>query len=654
MHKNLFIDVETFSSEDIAETGAYKYIESPDFEILLVSYAFDDEPIVCIDLAAGEELPEEFEEALFDETIVKHAHNATFERLCFKRIGYNIPVEQWECTAVKSAYCGLAFSLDQVSKILDIENKKLDTGKLLIKYFSCPCKPTKINGQRSRNYYYHDPVKWQMYKDYNIMDVEAEREIYNLLKDYDWPAIERRLYNLDQKINDFGIMLDLAFAQSCITMDETYRTALTAEVVSKIGVSNPNSDMQIKNWILQQTGETVESLAKPAMPKVIDQFKNNKLVSYVLRARNQLSKSSIKKYTAMLNCAGQDARARGLFQFYGANRTGRWAGRLIQLQNLPQNHIDLLDQVRQLAADGDTDSIDMMYGNVPSILSQLIRTAFIAKPGNTFVVADFSAIEARVISWYAGEQWRLDVFNTHGKIYEATAARMFNLPLNMITKGSDLRQKGKVAELALGYGGSVGALARMGGEQMGLSESEMRDIVKKWRSANPSIVDFWTDLEESAKTAIMWPGRLVISEFKDLAFYSDGNYLQISLPNGRSLFYRKPRLKPAKFGQSSIYYEGLNQETKAWGLVDTYGGKLAENIVQATSRDLLGHSMLKIDEAGYPIVMHVHDEVVCEVPKEKSETIFKDLIDLMGKQVYWAPGLPLRADGYITDFYKKD
>lgn len=654
MAKNLFIDVETFSSEDIAAAGAYKYIESPDFEILIVSYAFDNAPIICIDLASGEELPEEFEEALFDESIVKHAHNATFERLCFKRIGYNVPVEQWECTAVKSAYCGLAFSLDQVSKILDIENKKLDTGKLLIKYFSCPCKPTKINGLRTRNYYYHDPTKWQMYKDYNIMDVEAEREIYNLLKNYDWPSIERRLYNLDQKINDFGIRLDLQFAQSCITIDESYRSILTEAVINKIGVANPNSDMQIKNWILEQTGETVESLAKPAMPKVIEQFKGNTLVSYVLKARNQLSKSSIKKYTAMLNCAGQDLRARGLFQFYGANRTGRWAGRLIQLQNLPQNHIDLLAYVRQLAADGDTESIDMLYGNVPSILSQLIRTAFVAKPGYTFVVADFSAIEARVISWYAGEQWRLDVFNTHGKIYEATAARMFNLPVSMITKGSDLRQKGKVAELALGYGGSVGALARMGGEQMGLSKSEMRDIVKKWRQANPSIVDFWSDLEECAKTAITWPGRLVISAFKDLTFYSDSEYLQIRLPNGRSLFYRKPRLKPVKFGRTVIYYEGLNQETKAWGLVDTYGGKLAENIVQATARDLLGHSMLKIDEAGYPIVMHVHDEVVCEVPKDEADAIFKGLIQIMGTQVYWAPGLPLKADGYITDFYKKD
>lgn len=652
MH-DIFIDIETFSSVDLKSSGLYKYIESDDFEILLVSYAIDDGPVICIDLLSGEEFPEEFEEALFDPHTTKHAHNVVFERNCFKRIGYDIPVEQWECTMVKAAYCGLPFSLDQVCEVLEVQNKKLKSGTLLIKYFSCPCKPSKTNGMRPRNYPENAPDKWEMYKEYNMVDVEAEREIYYALRPYDWPEIEKKLYALDQAINTRGVKIDTVFAESCIKISAEISKKMSEDITDITGITNPNSDAQVKAWIKKVTGLEIPSLAKDVIGTVLEQFKGNELVSYVLETRNLLSKSSVKKYEAMIACAGSESRARGLVQFYGGNRTGRWAGRLIQVQNLPQNHIADLDYARELTRLGDTEMLDIAYGKVPMILSQLIRTAFIAKEDHTFVVADFSAIEARVISWYAEESWRIDVFNTHGKIYEATAARMFNLPLEMITKGSDLRQKGKIAELALGFGGSLGALERMGGAKMGLTESEMKDIVKKWRRANPSIVEFWAELESAAVEALTWTNRTVEAS-KGLKFLYDGQYLTIELPAGRKLFYANARLRSGKYNKPTIIYEGLDQETKKWSVIDTYGGKLSENIVQATARDLLAYSMLKIQEANIDIVMHIHDEVVTEVPKINSDVIFKQLCAIMGTEVPWAIGLPLRADGYCTDFYKKD
>lgn len=647
--RNLFIDIETYSSIDLKTSGLYKYVSSPDFEILLISYTFDNEHIRVIDLASGESIPEEFEEALLDESVIKHAHNATFERVCFRRIGYDVPAEEWHCTMIKAAYCGLPLSLDELSKVLDLENKKSATGKALIKYFSCPCKPTRLNGQRSRNYPIHNPEKWNEYVSYNVADTAAEREIYYLLESIEIPQMERDLYVLDQKINDTGILVDKQFVNNAIKIDEWYSSKLSKIVSEKYGIDNPNSSVQLKQWLLDVTGNEVESLAKGEMPTLLENNKDDADVSFVLKARQQLSKSSIKKYTAMLNCMGDDNKARGLFQFYGANRTGRWAGRLIQLQNLPQNHLADIAEVRNYVYEGKQTALDLLYDDLSSVLSQLIRTAFIPSNG-LYVVADFSAIEARVISWLASESWRLEVFETHGKIYEATAARMFGVPIEMVTKGSDLRQKGKAAELALGYQGGLGALKRMGGEAMGLSDGEMMDIVRKWRKANPAIVDFWEDMNRCAANAVRYAGQFV-SEYKGIVFervdVSNNSFLSVQLPSGRKLFYYKPRLD----SKGSIVYQGIIQETKTWGEIATYGGKITENIVQAIARDLLAVSMLKIDKAGYPIVMHVHDEVISDVNDEKA---LKEICDIMGENVSWAEGLSLKADGFVTNFYKKD
>ena len=441
--RKLFIDIETYSSIDISESGSYKYIESPDFEILLIGYAINDGPVITIDLAQGEAITEELEEALFDPDCLKIAHNATFERRAFMRIGYDIPIEQWYCTMVKAAYCGLPLSLDQVSKVLDLENKKLDTGKALIRYFSCPCKPTKINGGRTRNYPMHDYAKWNMYIEYNRYDVLSEREIFKCLEPYKIPDIERRLYALDQQINDAGIMIDLELANSAIYVDNIYTEELTDQAKALTGLENPNSTAQIKKWIEGQTGSKVDSLNKAVMEDVMDSFKDKPEVIEVLNIRKKLSKTSIKKYYAMINCAMSDNRARGMFQFYGANRTGRWAGRLIQLQNLARNHIDNIGTFRELLRNRDIEGLEMMCDDIPDVLSQLIRTAFVAPEGKLLAVADFSAIEARVISWIADEEWRMEVFRGDGKIYEATGSKMFNVPISAITKGSELRQKSR-------------------------------------------------------------------------------------------------------------------------------------------------------------------------------------------------------------------
>lgn len=652
--QHLHIDIETYSSVDITSAGAYKYAESLDFEILMMAYAFDDEEVEIVDFAQGEVMPQRLAEALTNPEVLKFAHNANFERTCLKQIGFDIPIEQWRCTAVMSAYCGLPLHLDGVSKALKLgELSKDASGKALIKYFSMPVKPTKINGGRTRNFPHHDLEKWENFKKYCIQDVVAEREIERRLLKYEMPQSEIHNYILDQKINDRGILIDLEMASNAYDIDQKYTEEITKELQDLTGVENPNSASQLKEWLGVEMQRDVETLSKTVMPELINEAGKGSNAAKVLSLRAKNSKTSVKKYTAMLNCACDDNRAHGLFQFYGANRTGRWAGRLIQLQNLPQNHIDDLELARNAVLSGDYTYINMLYDDIGSILSQLIRTAFIAKENHTFAVADFSAIEARVIAWLAGEQWRLDVFQTHGKIYEASASMMFGVPIEQIGKGSDLRQKGKVAELALGYQGGVGALKTMGGERMGLSESEMKSIVDKWRKANPAIVELWGDIEICANRCVK-TGRQQISDFRGLVFETDGNVMTIELPSGRKLFYQQPIISKNRFDKPSLMYMGMDQVKKTWGRVETYGGKLVENIVQAIARDLLADSMLRLDKEGLELVMHVHDEVVAEVPETNAETLLNKMYAIMGAEISWAKGLPLSADGYLTKFYKKD
>lgn len=653
MVRDLFIDIETYSSVDIQSCGAYAYIASPDFEILLVSYAIDDEPVRTIDLVSGDDFTPEFLEAFNDPTVKKHAHNAVFERKSFERIGLSRPINEWHCTAVKAAYCGLPFSLKEVSNKLDIKNKKLDTGTLLIKYFSCPCKPTKTNGGRTRNYPWHAPDKWAMYIEYNQYDVLAEREIYRQLQNYEFPNVEACLYELDQEINDRGIMIDRQFAANAVSIDEKVTTNIAEELKHITGVENPSSGQQLRKWLCIESGDEIVSLAKEAMPELLDTYKDtNPLVYKVLTLRNQLSKTSVKKYYAMLKCAMSDDRVRGTFQFYGANRTGRWAGRLLQLQNLSKNHLDNLDLPRDLIKQNDFDTLSMLYNDIPDILSQLVRTGIVAPEGKVLCVADFSAIEARVISWLADETWRLDVFKGDGKIYEATGARMFGVPIKAITKGSELRQKSKISELALGYGGSIGALRRMGGERMGLSDAEMMNLVRKWRAANPEIVKLWSTLENAAIQAIRYHEPVKCTS-KNVVFNCDGTCLTIKLPSGRSLFYRNPYLEKTSKGYA-IKYKGLIQTTKQWGEIDTYGGKLTENVIQAIARDILGYTMIALSLEGFNITMHIHDEVIAEVPIEEKDERFAQMLKIMSISPSWAISLPLNADGYITNYYKKD
>lgn len=653
MSSKLHVDIETYSSIDIASGGAYKYMESVDFEILMVAFAFDHEPVEIVDLAQGEQLPKRFIDAMYDPSIEKHAHNAVFERQAFKKFGFDIPIEQWHCSAIKAAYCGLPLSLEMMSKAMQLEDKgKSATGKALIRYFSCPIKPTKANGMRERNFPQHNIEKWEEFKAYCMQDVEAEREIDTRLLRYKIPTFERLTYDLDQRINDRGILIDMEMAQSAIKINNYFAEDVFNQLRKLTNVDNPNSAAQLKKWLEDAMEKDIKSLAKDTIPALIEEAGPG-VVKDVLELRKKASRKSIKKYVAMQNCVCYDGRAHGLFQFYGANRTGRWAGRLIQLQNLRRNYITDIAEARAIIKSGDYDLATILYDDVADLLSQLIRTAFVARENHTFAVADFSAIEARVIAWLAKENWRIDVFNTHGKIYEASAAMMFNLPIKAITKGSDLRQKGKIAELALGYGGSLGALKKMGGEDMGLSEIEMTTIVKKWRKANPAIVKFWRNVEECAIQAVRTKKK-VYSQFKNLIFECNEEVLTLQLPSGRKLFYQSPSIIKNRFGSESLRYKGMDQVTKQWTYVETYGSKLTENIVQAVARDLLSYSMLAIDKKGFEIVMHVHDEVVCEVLENNAKEELDRLCEIMEQEVPWAPGLPLGADGYTTKFYKKD
>jgi DNA polymerase bacteriophage-type len=653
--RRLHIDIETYSSVDIKACGLYRYVESPDFQILLLTYAYDGKAPVTIDLAStfdGETIPAFLEKDIYDPTIVKVAHNATFERVCLsKHFGKPIPVSQWECTMIKAAYCGLPLGLDAVAEALKLNVRKDTEGKALIKYFSAPCKPTRTNGGRTRNLPEDDPARWEKYKAYNNQDVVVEREIDEVLSLVEWPSSERINYNIDAVINDRGIGIDRELAESATTLDEAHKAVLSARIAELTGLDNPNSAAQMKAWLTEEMGEEVSSLNKDFMKDLIQQAAGSPAEG-VLRLRQQLAKSSTAKYTSMLNCRCQDGRARGLFQFYGANRTGRFAGRLIQLQNLPQNHIEPLALARQLIREGDGAAAEAFFGNLSSTLSQLIRTAFIPREGHVLAVADFSAIEARVLAWLAQEQWRMDVFATTGKIYEASAEMMFHQPKGSVDKSSPLRQRGKVAELALGYGGGVNALTTMD-KDGSIPEDEKQGIVDAWRAASPAIVALWKDLERCSFGAV-GRGGVWTTKNHGIEFRVEGKWLTIKLPNGRKLYYCEPEFTTNRFGSRSIKYKAMDQTTHKWGWTETYSGKFCENLCQAIARDCLCDAMLKIENAGLPIVLHVHDEAAVEVPTENAEAALKTMLGIMAEPLPWAPGLLLKGEGFITEYYKKD
>ena len=643
--KTLSIDIETFSSVDLAKSGVYRYAESPDFEILLFGYSDDGSPVRVIDLASGEKLPGRIRDAMRDEKVTKWAHNAQFERVCLSRyLGAQLEPTTWRCTMVWAAYLGLPLSLEGAALVTGAEKQKQAEGKELIRYFSMPCKPTKTNGGRTRNLPKHAPDKWERFKAYNARDVEAEMAVADRLAKFPVPEDEWQNYVLDQEINDRGILLDMELVRRAIGCDERSRDELTKAMRELTSLENPNSVAQMKSW-LGENGLETDTLGKSAVKEMLKTAPDN--LGRVLELRQDLAKSSVKKYTAMENAVGKDGRARGLIQFYGANRTGRFSGRLIQVQNLPQNHLPDLAQARQLVKYGNFDALEALYESVPVVLSELIRTAFIPKPGFKFIVADFSAIEARAIAWLAGETWRNEVFATHGKIYEASASQMFRVPIEEVTKGSPLRQKGKIAELALGYGGSVGALKAMGALEMGLSVEELRPLVNAWRLANPNIVRLWWDVDKAAMTAVR---NRTAEQTHGIRFEYRGGILFITLPSGRRLSYVKPKIGLNRFDSESVTYEGVGA-TKKWERIESYGPKFVENIVQAISRDILCYAMRRLDDAGLNLVMHVHDEVVIEAsPGVSLEAVCR----LMGKTPPWAKGLLLRADGFECSFYKKD
>mgnify|MGYP001104340646 FL=1 len=653
----LAIDIETYSDVSLTECGVYKYVDSDNFKILLLAYAFDDEEVKIIDLACGEKLPDRVLKALLDKNVVKSAFNAQFERVCINKY-FGIKTENWECTMVKSLSLGFPGNLDSVGKVIGLEPdlQKLMTGKNLIRIFSVPKSVKKDNQvsmleEKFRILPEDKPEEWQLFKEYCMRDVETERAIRKKLSRFETLPQEKKLYELDQKINDRGVLIDLKMAKNAIAIDTEQTERLTKKYKEITGLDNPNSLVELKDFIKQRTGKVVKSITKHNINELKEKLKDYEDVIAALEIRERLSKSSIAKYKKMIDVACSDGRARGLLQFYGAG-TGRWAGRLIQVQNLPQNHIPDLDIAREIVKNGNLDLLEMMYNNPSDVLSQCIRTAIIPKPGYKFIVADFSAIEARVIAWLAGEQWRLDVFRSHGKIYEASASQMFKVPIEQITKGSPLRQKGKIAELALGYQGSVGALKSMGALKMGLTEEELQPLVDTWRLSNPKIVQFWYDTENKVIEAI--ENRTTVRINKYLRVIYRSGMLFIELPSGRQLAYPKPKIvEHDKFpGKKKIIYQVINENTYQWGEVDTYGGKLVENIVQATARDCLAHSMLKLDKLGYRIVMHVHDEIVIEIEENRDE--LEKVCDIMGEEIPWAPGLPLRADGYECSYYQKD
>lgn len=645
--QTLSIDLETYSDQPLAKTGVYRYVESSDFEILLFAYSVDGGSVQQIDLACGEKIPSEILCALEDDKVTKWAFNANFERICLSRfLGYPtgdyLEPDSWKCSMVWAAYMGLPLSLEGVGAVLGLEKQKLTEGKDLIKYFCQPCAPTKTNGQRTRNLPEHAPDKWLAFKRYNVRDVETEMSIQARLSKYPVPDGVWEEYHLDQEINDRGVGLDMKLVRQAIQMDGRSRSELTQAMKELTSLDNPNSVQQMKQWLADNGVET-DTLGKKAVAELLKTAPPQ--LQKVLTLRQQLAKSSVKKYQAMEIAVCADGRARGMFQFYGANRTGRWAGRIIQMQNLPQNHLDDLSEARGLVRAGDFDALEMLYEDVPDTLSQLIRTAFVPQKNRKFIVADFSAIEARVIAWLAGEKWRQDVFAEGKDIYCASASQMFGVPVEKHGVNGHLRQKGKIAELALGYGGSVGALKAMGALEMGLSEDELPALVSAWRQANPKIVQFWWAVDRAVMDAVT---RKTTTKTHGIIFSARNGMLFITLPSGRNLAYVKPKIGTNKFGGDCITYEGVGG-TKKWEQLDSYGPKFVENIVQGTSRDILCCAMQTLRCCS--IVMHIHDEVVIEADRRMS---LQTVCDQMGRTPPWASGLQLRADGYETDFYKKD
>lgn len=658
MQHHLSIDIETKSSVDITKAGAYRYAQSEDFEILLFAYKYDEEDVQLVDLTVEERIPERILTALMNPNVVKHAYNAAFEWYCLNTAGYRTPLEQWNCTMIHGLYCGYTAGLDATGKAIGLpqDKQKLSTGKALIRYFCTPCKPTKSNGGRSWNLPKHAPEKWELFREYCKQDVVTENEILKRLQAFPVPKEEQRLWRMDILMNAYGVRVDTNLIAGALAIDSHSTECLTAEAFRITGLSNPNSATQLQQW-LSGKGVDIPNLQKATVEEYLQREDLPDDARKILEIRQQLGKTSIKKYVAMDTAKGADDRVRGLTQFYGANRTGRWAGRLVQLQNLPRNYLKTLDYARNLVKDKNYDGIKLLYGNVPDTLSQLIRTAFIPSDGNKFVVADFSAIEARVIAWLAGEQWVNEVFATHGKIYEATASQMFHVPIEKIAKGNpeySLRQKGKVATLALGYQGGTAALIAMGALNMGLAEEELPDIVQRWRSANPRIRDLWYAVEQAALTTIQTAQPqgiygLIFRYEGDLVYGQ--SFLTVQLPSGRKLFYPKPFLQENQFGKMAIHYYTVGQQTRKWEVASTYGGKMTENIVQAIARDCLAETLKRIDRMGLQVVFHVHDEVIIDAPV--SITV-DEICDLMAEPIPWAPGLILKGAGFESDYYMKD
>jgi DNA polymerase len=664
--KHLSIDIETRSSVDIAKAGAYKYAQSPDFQILLFAYQFGEDPVEIIDFTDGETLPKELVSALKNPKVIKHAYNAAFEWYCLNRAGFETPIDQWRCTMVHGLYCGYTAGLDATGKAIGLpqDKQKLATGKALIRYFCVPCKPTRSNGNRTWNQPWHDPEKWKLFKEYCRQDVVTEHAILTRLKQFPMPEKEQKQWQMDILMNAYGVRVDTELIEGALYIDGISTQELTDEAIRLTGLLNPNSATQLVPWLnehsrKQETDPDVfQDIQKATVTGALEKPGDlPEEVLQMLRIRQQLGKTSIKKYVAMDTAKGEGDRVRGLTQYYGANRTGRWAGRLVQMQNLPRNYIKTLDYARKVVKAKNYEGLRLLYGNVPDTLSQLIRTAFIPSEGNKFVVADFSAIEARVIAWLAGEQWVNEVFATHGKIYEATASQMFGVPVDRIAKGNPeyaLRQKGKVATLALGYQGGTSALIAMGALQMGLTEEELPDIVHRWRQANPRIRDLWYAVENAALSVMQTAQPQAIY---GLIFALEGDlvygqsFLTVKLPSGRKLYYPKPFLKENQFGKLALHYYTVGQQSRKWEVASTYGGKMTENIVQAVARDCLAVTLERIAAKHLQVVFHVHDEVIIDAPME---TTVDEICDLMAEPIPWAPGLILKGAGFESSYYMKD